>query len=256
MKVCIWCKQENFGGSEEHIFPDAIGCPPEFVFNDGSVCTKCNNGLGHLDQAVIDEFDIFLFENEVKRKKNRKPAIKSRGNLVAGFINGEKYYSLNMEKHSILDPYGNKVAAYRGKERDVKGSIEISNGIGKVSFEITLSNKVKFRQGLVKIALSTLAYYLGSELALESQFDPVRKFVNEGKGERPILWYVSEDLNFRNQAWSPYVDKHNNYSVTFRIAMYEFLIDLSPDVSLFYDLREKANKIYEKGRFGSLPINA
>lgn len=235
--------------------PEAIGCPPEFVFTDGTVCTECNNKLGHVDQAVIDEFDIFCFENAIKRKKNRTPVIRSRGNMVGDYKNGEKYYTINMEKHSITDPHGNKVAPYRGKERDVKANIETSNRIGEISFDIPMSNRKKLRRGLVKIALSSLAYYLDSKLALNAQFDPARRFVKDGKGERPILWSISEDLNFRNQVWPPYVDKNNNYSVILRIAIIEFAIDLSPDVSLFYELQEKSKELYAKGRTGYLPSN-
>jgi hypothetical protein len=81
---------------------------------------RCNNGLGHVDQAVIDEFDIFIFEHGARRKKNKKPTIKSRGNLTAGYENDEKYYVLNMEKHSIVDNFGNTVAPYRLKRERYK----------------------------------------------------------------------------------------------------------------------------------------
>ena len=44
--------------------------------------------------------------------------------------------------------------------------------------------------------------------------------------------------------------------VTFRLAFIAFFIDLSPDVSLFHDLKIKAQEIYGESGFGFTPIDA
>jgi HNH endonuclease len=66
MLPCIWCTKLNASTAVEHIIPEALGCPNGFVLKDGAVCESCNNNLGHLDQAVLDEFDMLVFLAGVK----------------------------------------------------------------------------------------------------------------------------------------------------------------------------------------------
>jgi hypothetical protein len=37
-KECIGCLIENSDTAEEHIIQDALGCPKNFIFKDGTVC--------------------------------------------------------------------------------------------------------------------------------------------------------------------------------------------------------------------------
>lgn len=77
--VCIWCLKPSTDSDKEHIFPEALGCPPELMLPGHAVCRKCNNDLAHLDLAVIDDFDFSRFLYGIPRKKNRPPEISGRG---------------------------------------------------------------------------------------------------------------------------------------------------------------------------------
>jgi len=82
MTDCIWCKKTTQKIAEEHIIPDALGCPANLVLTKGEVCQACNNGLAHLDQAVADEFDMIAFNENIPRKGGRPPVVLGRGNVV------------------------------------------------------------------------------------------------------------------------------------------------------------------------------
>jgi HNH endonuclease len=69
MNRCIWCQQSPFGHHVEHVIPEALGGPPGLGLTSAVICVDCNNGLGHLDQAVCDEFDFSAFMARVPRKK-------------------------------------------------------------------------------------------------------------------------------------------------------------------------------------------
>jgi hypothetical protein len=86
MTVCIWCLRENSSRAIEHIIPDALGCPEEFVLTAGVVCEKCNNRLGQVDQAVIADLEISAFQAGVPRKTENHQAFIAMGTLMAGFL--------------------------------------------------------------------------------------------------------------------------------------------------------------------------
>lgn len=256
MKRCIWCERLNDSRAIEHIIPEALGCPSDFVLKDGSVCDECNNKLGHLDKAVIDEFDIVVFQAGVRRKRNRPPEIKSRGNLVGEYGPEGKFLVLNMESYPVKGPKGSLIAPYRGGDRNVKGTIQRVGDVYKLSFSVPIGKNKKFRRGIVKIGFSSFAYFLGLQLALSRDFDPIRQFVKTGKGERPILLMPSGDTNYLNRVWPPYQNDMGQYAITFRIAFVEFLVDLSPQASLFPELKAKAEHMYGKDGWGYLPLDA
>lgn len=64
---CIWCKRPVRKTNIEHILPESLGCPPQFVLQ-GCVCMSCNNSLGHVDQALLKQFEIVAFMHGVPRK--------------------------------------------------------------------------------------------------------------------------------------------------------------------------------------------
>lgn len=73
---CLWCGSEEFRPSIEHILPEALACPPGFVLRD-CVCRPCNNGLAHIDQALLKKFELVTFIKGVRRKKGKPPSVVS-----------------------------------------------------------------------------------------------------------------------------------------------------------------------------------
>jgi hypothetical protein len=255
MTICIWCKGVDAPSAVEHIIPEALGCPVGFVLSGGAVCKECNNGLAHLDQAVIDDFDIFAFMNGVPRKKGRPSEIRSRGNLIGTQgLNGNEI-SINMEHFPVVAHDGTKLGGFGKSDRNIQASFESEGDVVKISFSTSIGSKPKFLRGIVKIAFSSLAYFRGGELALSEDFDSVREFVREGKGSRPVLIKPISKGDYLNQSWPPFKSETDEYAVTFRLTCLEFCVDLSPNVTIFPMIKEKAFEMYGESGWGYLPID-
>lgn len=256
MKRCIWCKKLNNSKALEHIIPEALGCPEEFIFKDGTVCEQCNNKLAHVDRAVVDEYDLVLFTAGVPRKRGRKPIVRSRGNFIADYDkDGHKFMALNMTRDSIDGPDGSKIAGFKNSDRNITGSLRPQGPEQKTSFSIQIGKAKKFRRGIVKIAYSSIAYFLGGGSVTAPEFDGIRKFVVSGYGDRPLLLSANTDPEFRHHVWPPYV-RDGYYAVTFRLGPIEYVVDLSPDVRFFEELREKKKELSPSDEWTYLPIDA
>src|SRR5918995_740309 len=119
MLRCIWCKKPNVDTDIEHIIPEALGCPEGFVLTAGAVCGSCNNNLGHLDQAVIDEFDIPAFIAGVRGKRGRPPKINSRGNMFGTWGESGPVIHVNMGRNPIKAEGGHLLAAPGKSKRNI-----------------------------------------------------------------------------------------------------------------------------------------
>lgn len=239
MPICIWCKRENTDTAIEHIIPEALGCPAEFELRGGLVCQRCNNGLGHIDQAVIDDFDVLAFLNNVPRKKGRSPAIQNRGNMLGKIEGNEASIAINMENYPISSPIGHLTK--KGQSgRGIQARIETNGSIGKVEFSTSIGKSPKFGRGITKIGFSSAVYFLGEEQFYSVNYDPIREYVTNGGGTPRVLMLASRDINYSNQAWSPFANQQGQYAAIVRIAVCEFMIDLSPNCSLIGELKSKA----------------
>ena len=166
------------------------------------MCKAHNNGLGHLDQAVVDQFDVCRFENKVPTKKGKSPEVNSRGNMVAYWEDHKPVILINTGRHpiSIQDK---RLGAFGGSTRNVHATGWSEGETGKMFFSFPLGNSPKFVRDIVKIAFSSLAYSIGPEKVLTDRFDPIRDFVLEGKGDRKIIWLLAGDQTYRNVVWAP-----------------------------------------------------
>ncbi len=250
---CIWCLGPAKSDHQEHIIPEAIGCPDGFVLPGTVVCRKCNNGLAHLDKAVVEEFDFLVFMAGVPRKKGRPPIVKSRGNVVASVESTGPTYTFNMEAHSVPAHDGSTLAPFRGSRRNIRAKFSRDGNAATVSFAQPFGDNPKFVRGLTKIAFSSLAYFLGAPLARDSIFNPIRNFVLFGSGKRHVVLSAARDAEYRNSAWSPYVSESGGYAVTFRIAQVEFLVDLTEGESDLPIFEAKAREQYGDVGWCTLP---
>lgn len=251
---CIWCKKENSDSAVEHIIPEALGCPDYFILANGLVCRRCNNGLAHLDQAVIGDFDISLFMANVPGKKGKPPAIHSRGNLVGRRGATGPEMSINMERFPVVSESGSKIGAYGRSSRNIKATLTHDGPNAEIKFSTSIGQNPKFVRGIFKIGFSSLVYFLGGEFAQSPMFDPIREFVRNGTGTRHVLVMESDDTTFRNQAWPPYQNSSGYLASVFRLAAMEFLADLSPDHSLFPTLKESAMQSRGTSGWTWLPV--
>lgn len=254
MATCIWCKGVGLPSALEHIIPESLGCPEDFVLSNGEVCRRCNNGLAHLDQSVVEDFDFLSYMADVPRKKGRLPTIRSRGNVVGTTGPGGREVSINMERYSVNAHDGSTLGPFGRSPRNIDATFEHDGQMAKTSFSVPFGQNPKFVRGIVKIAFSSLVYFLGTDTALAESFNPIRLYVRENKGERRILLTSGTDEGYRNQVWSPWKSESGEYAVTFRLAFVEFCVDLSPRMDLFPELEQKMIEMYGKSGWTSLPI--
>jgi len=250
---CIWCLGPASGGHDEHIIPEALGCPDGFILPGDVVCRSCNNGLAHLDQAVADEFDFFSFGAGIPRKRGRAPAIKSRGNAIATIEPTGPTYSFNMESYPVTAHDGTTLAPFKGGQRNIRVNCSKGGQEATLSFNISIGDNPKFIRGLTKIALSSLAYFVGASVARSSRFDAIREFVIKGKGVRYVMVKAPESNEYSNCAWVPYLSESGDYVCIFRIAVCEFVVDLGPTQSALTELEVKACEIYGETGWSILP---
>lgn len=252
MTSCIWCLKPSKGKAREHIIPEALGCPDGFWLKNGEVCESCNNKLAHLDQAVIDEFDILLFLNGIPRKKNKTAVVSNRGNFKADFNKNGPTIFINMDPKPISFN-GTYVGSFGKSKRNIKASFDTRGSDAHISFSVTFGENPKLIRGIVKIAMSSLVYFIDHNEVLKSKYDPIRKFVIKNEGNRKIFWGESKDLQFRNQVWSPYLDEQGNYLIIIRIGIVEFIVDLSPDMRNMPILYKNAMELYGTKGWNILP---
>jgi hypothetical protein len=251
--VCIWCKEiiNSRTRTDEHIIPEPLGNPPGFMLE---LCRPCNNNLGHLDQSVINEFDIFIFNAGVPRKRGKPPIISNRGNVVGRVTPTGPEIHINMESHQVISPTGITTASFRGSNRNIKSIIKQDDDTLNISLEFEMfTNRPKFVRGIYKIGFSSLAYFLGTEVAIRNEFDSIREFVVHGKGDRKILIRPCTDTFYKNEVSPPFIRNEDEYGVRLRLVYFEFLIDLSPNHSLFPIWLQESRRLYGDNGWKCLP---
>jgi hypothetical protein len=255
MPVCLWCKSKTSKAADEHIIPESVGCPPEFVLKSGEVCEDCNNGLAHLDREVVQAWDFLLFYYNIPRKDNRPPAVDSRGNFVARQTAEGPTLFVNMDPKPIAAPHGVDLGAYGRSKRNVSATLTRDGDNAEITYNIGIKFSKKFVRGLHKIALESLAYFIDVAEALDDKYDPIRSYVLDGSSSRQALGLMSEDILFRNQVWPPYRDPdRTGYVVCIRLAVFEYVVDLTPNCSALPTLIAKQEEL-KKGTLMILPHN-
>lgn len=252
---CIWCRNKSGEHSVEHIIPDAIGCPEDFVLKNGEVCKDCNNKLAVLDRAVLNEFEIHAFMAGVPRKRNRPPTISSRGNLVGKYILGEKTIFINMEKYPVKGVDGTHIAPFGKSSRNVKAKFKKEGLNAKISFQTSFSYDERFVQGIYKIAFESMAYFLGYKALLSDKYNRIREFVLFGKNERKVLVFPAQDKQYQNEVKSRYSPTQNGYMIEMRLGNVCFIVDLSPEMTIFPILFQEAKKLYGNKGWGYFPVD-
>ncbi len=186
METCIWCGSSP-ASSLEHILPDALGCPPNFVLATG-VCEPCNHKNGQLDRALLTPFEIVTVIKGIPRKKGRRPTIDGFSSLASSHDENGPVLYVNGEAHSVKMPNG-KVLKGLSPDNPIQ-DVRITrrhDGLTNISHTQQLRFDYKAVRGLFKIAFESVAYFQGLAVAQEDRFDEIRKFVKTGKGNFKAL---------------------------------------------------------------------
>lgn len=228
---CIWCKRPIRKANIEHILPDSLGCPPEFLLRD-CVCMACNNGLGHVDQALLRQFEIVAFMRGIRRKGGRPPIINNwaaiRGQYGAKgpeiFINAGPQTVEALGKNLHAASPSNGIHAVMNSGPNIVGQES------QVSFKQEFGRDRKFRRAIYKVAFGTLAYHLGAAEALRDAYDPVRAFVRKGQGDFDVLMMSGGEADGGHYFCRPLVPEGCTFPIIdMGIFGVTFGVDLDPE---------------------------
>lgn len=250
--TCIWCRSSGNPASLEHVIPDAFDAPETLVLANGEVCRPCNERLAYLDRAVADQFDLFRFFGGARRKRGRPPKVTGRPNLVAEFTPEGPVVSINMTTKPVRD--GERVIGPLRKDpRSVRADFTADGGIVRGSIPVEFPDDPRVRRGLHKIALEALAYYQGAAAALATTYHPIRAFVVDGQGDRTVVWGPSGDGQYRSDVTPPRVHGDRGVVAVFRLALFDFYVDLTPGQSLVPEIIDRLDASVGRGRYVVFP---
>lgn len=252
---CIWCQAPAGGVHVEHIVPEVLGCPPGFVLSAEAICQSCNNGMGHLDQAVADDFDFVSFQAGIPRKNGKPAGITGRGNAYGFKGSGGPEILFNMDSLPIVASDGSRVAPYRGSSRNIKASFKVEKPYSQISFQVPFGHTKKFQRGIYKIALSALAYFMGPNELYKPKYDQMRQYVRKGTGIRHLMVLAEADPEvYYHKFVPPVVSETGDYALEFRLACIRFTLDLSESESYLPCIVDAANREVGETGWTVVPI--
>lgn len=235
--LCIWCGKPG-GPNEpvEHIVPEAIGCPEDFILTRGEVCGACNSGLADLDQALVADLEIYALMANVPRKRGKAPKVSSYGNFKAQVLDGHMTAYFNMENVAKTAPDGTVIPAFRGRERDIRAHFSVEGNQATVEYQMEFGRSPKVARALVKMAAEYVCWSQGAELAREVIAGPVADFVRDGRGSRPIIHVVADMSKYEHAFGTIGRVSDGSLFCLFHLAHFAFVIDLSPGLGAFRDI--------------------
>jgi hypothetical protein len=192
--------------------------------------------------------------NRIPRKRNKLPEVSNRGNVLTKIKENEQIFFINMDQRAIVIE-GNYIGPYGKSKRNIKGTFDVRESLACMSFSSTIGENPKFARGIVKIALSSLAYFINANEVLLPRYNRIRDYVINNKGNRKIFMGRADDLKYRNQVWPPYKNKYGNFCIIMRIGAIEFIVDLSPDMTIIPPLYDNAIKLYGNKGWTILPVS-
>lgn len=178
---CIWC-----GGSPanslEHIVPEALGCPSEFVLRSG-VCRECNNKNSKLDRALLTPFEIVTVLKGMPRKRGRRPTVDGYSSIASDYDDNGPAFHINREKYGVRTQSGRMLKGTNADDpiRNFKWE-RLPDNTANISYEQELRFDRKAVRGLFKIALESIAYFNGLEAARCPDLAQLKHFVMDGGG--------------------------------------------------------------------------
>jgi hypothetical protein len=121
-----------------------------------------------------------------------------------------------MKKPAITDPFGIKVAGFKGSERNIPAAFSSNGRLASVKFSNSLTNRKKFRQAIYKIAFSSLADFVPTEDLSAPKYNGIRKFVLNGIGDKTIICILSKDQS-GNRVDAPLINNLGQYFIAIKL---------------------------------------
>lgn len=221
---CLWCGATRYAPSREHIVPEALGCPEALVLTEG-VCERCNNGLGHVDQALVRQFEVQTVMNGIRRKKGKPPTISGWGPLRGKHGPEGPSIHLNAGPGDVMLD-GRPLKALGGETGIHSFSMTRDGPEAIIRFSMDIGRDPKLLRALYKIGLEMVALYHGPAVALETRFDRARAFVTNGCGLFDAL-ILDAETGGDHQFVAPFAEGD---SMLAPIALFGvgFILDLTP----------------------------
>lgn len=238
--ICIWCKSDFPKLSKEHIIPEALGCPDEFILSDVA-CERCNNKLGTtVDVALIKQFEVQKFLLGIAGKRGKRPTVKSWAALNGCYEEGSPVLEINAGPNSV-ESSGKRLPA-AGKGNGIYDAW-VKPEEGRYGFKQEFGNAPLFLPALYKIGLNAIGYYLGTEVAASAAYDHVRSFVLRQTGAKPltVAMEAPENHPIVCRVSGPIMKAGRSYPM-FQVVIFGiyFLLDMDPDQRSLRDLRGAA----------------
>ena len=233
---CIWCSAVTFEPSVEHILPEALGCPPGFVLaND--VCQRCNNGFGHLDRAMLRQFELMTFLGNVPRKRGKAPSIDSWGSILGLHTEGGPELYINSGPGSVK-AFGRTLKPAQATKDSENMSFEVTGGLANIKFSQRFGDDPKFIRALYKVAFEVVVYWLGPETANTLHMAAARKFVRKGRGEFSVM-LLGMASGSHHYFEAPFrAEDTAHLAVGMRIFGIDFVVDFDPRQRLIAKLMD------------------
>lgn len=251
---CIWCKRTKYQSSVEHIFPESLGCPAEFVLSNGEVCKRCNTKrLSKLDQQLVSDLEMLKFLAKIPSKRGQPPRIATHSNLLGAYLDGGPHIYINTERHSVQSPLGN-IGPARSDSRFAITNFNVEGNIASVTVsQDAILNSKKAVRGLRKIGLELICFKLGSDIALCDRFDVARQFVLNGKGDRYVI--IFGDREYINRAWSIQQDRFGIDVVMFQLTRIVCVVDLSPSQNHLDHIKQICGREFGTSGWSWVPVS-
>jgi hypothetical protein len=229
-ELCIWCA-ERPGTSLEHIAPDALGCPEDFVLRSG-ICSECNHKNGRLDRALLTPFEIITVMKGIPRKKGKKPTVDGFASFASAYDeNGPAFY-INREKHAVLAPSGKWLAATGDDDPIKNAKLEPQpEGTVKISYDQELRFDRRAVRGLFKIAVEAIGFFEGLHAARDPALAPVKHFVMNGGGNFRAIMMPDQNPAYESYFAPSYIKEGHARVCGMTILGLGFLCDFDPAFS-------------------------
>lgn len=197
MENCIWCGSAG-AKSLEHIVPEALGCPDDFMLREG-VCAKCNHKNGRLDRALLTPYEIITVMKGIPRKRGKRPTVDGYGTISSNYDENGPAFHINREKYAVQTPSGRKLVGSRADDpiKDLDWQ-KNPDGTVKISYKQEMRFDQKAVRGLFKIAVESIAFFEGLDAAHHKSLSAVKNFVLHGKGDFRAIMMLDQNPTYES----------------------------------------------------------
>jgi hypothetical protein len=223
---------------------------------DGEVCAACNNGLAHLDQALVHDLEVYAMLAGVPRKGGRPPKISSYGNMRADVQDGHCRYYFNMESKPVVTETGTHLPGYRGRERDIKADLTVDGNAVMITFPVEFGRSPKVARALVKLGAEYLCWAKGRDCAADVLAGEIANYVVNGNGYRPVILFGGDRSRYEHRFEHIGKVDGSGWYCCFRIAHFSIMIDLTPDLSAFRRMAAHLHESLGSSGWTTLPLDA